>query len=698
MASGATVTVDGITARPPYDFTPPASFFDPTAATDPATPVFAAADYGAVADLAIDNRAAIQAAIDAAHDAGGGVVMLDVGVFGVGASPKNGSLVLKDNVFLQGAGIGETVLRVVDGSSDKITGIVRTASGEPTKNYGLADLTLDGNRDNTTGKVDAYYSGGTPGATIADEDAWVLRVEAANASGYGFDPHEQTHRLTIADSIAHNNGLDGFVADFLVDSVYENNVAYDNDRHGFNIVTSTNDFLLQNNVARDNGDSGFVVQRGSEDIPSPGNIIIRDSVSSGNGKDGVKLQMAENVLVDDLTITDNGTYGIRLLGATDVTLSNNDITDNSQSVPGQYSSIQVRDYFDHKTTGDTYPADNVLIDTNALSFTDGHSGSYFIELRDGAVSDVEIVENTFDGDVRDDIRGGVQTDPGAGVTINGGTGADLINGSDGDDVLTGGSGADTINGGDGDDVLRGDRSGDVLRGGDGDDRIEGRDGDDTIFGDAGVDLIFGGKGIDVINAGSGNDTVHGNTGADTISGGAGDDTLSGNDGDDTVSGNAGADVISGGKGRDTLDGGAGDDVIDGNSGWDVLDGGDGRDTLTGGSGNDQLTGGAGDDTLVGGSGTDVLTGGAGDDILTGGSGYDDFVIEFGSGHDTIGDFVGGQDDVDVSAFMFESFADIEARATETSDGDLLLTLDADTSVTLVDTLLTYISSGDFIIG
>ena len=86
---------------------------------------------------------AIQAAIDAVHASGGGVVVLDAGIYGVAGHPTSvGSIHLKDNVFLKGAGMGETTLRVVDGWDGKITGIVRTER-DATSNYGLADLTLD---------------------------------------------------------------------------------------------------------------------------------------------------------------------------------------------------------------------------------------------------------------------------------------------------------------------------------------------------------------------------------------------------------------------------------------------------------------------------------------------------------------------------------------------------------------------------
>ena len=211
-----------------------------------------------------------------------------------------------------------SVLRVVDGWNEdlddgfKLTGIIRSPWGEATKNYGIADLTLDGNRENTKGLIDGFYNGGRPGGTITDEDVWIVRVEARYCSGYGFEPNERNERLTITESISHHNGRDGFVAVYIIDGVYKNNIAYENDRHGFNVITSSYDLLLSNNIARDNGGGGIVVQRGSLDTPIPHNIMVAGGESSRNGKEGVLLLMCYNVEIKGVDILENGSYGVRI--------------------------------------------------------------------------------------------------------------------------------------------------------------------------------------------------------------------------------------------------------------------------------------------------------------------------------------------------------------------------------------------------
>jgi len=76
--------------------------------------------------------------------------------------------------------------------------------------------------------------------------------------------------------------------------------------------------------------------------------------------------------------------------------------------------------------------------------------------------------------------------------------------------------------------------------------------------------------------------------------------------------------------------------------------GNGNDTFNSGSGADTIVAGAGNDTVNGGAGDDFITGGLGTDTLTGGAGADDFILSAGTGLDTITDFLGGTDDLDVT--------------------------------------------------
>lgn len=119
---------------------------------------FYVGDYGATGNSVTDDSAAITAAANAANNAGGGNV-----VFG----PQNYSaagLPLYPNVHYRGAGIGATTLTLRAGANtDLFTGgaanvaLINLAAAAGSsgigslRNFGVYDMTLDGNKANQTG-------------------------------------------------------------------------------------------------------------------------------------------------------------------------------------------------------------------------------------------------------------------------------------------------------------------------------------------------------------------------------------------------------------------------------------------------------------------------------------------------------------------------------------------------------------------
>lgn len=84
---------------------------------------------------------------------------------------------------------------------------------------------------------------------------------------------------------------------------------------------------------------------------------------------------------------------------------------------------------------------------------------------------------------------------------------------------------------------------------------------DLILGTSGADNINGGQGDDCIVGGDGNDRINGQNGADIILGGAGNDDLKGGNDDDWIDGGDGDDSIDGGNGTDICNGGPGTDTF-----------------------------------------------------------------------------------------------------------------------------------------
>lgn len=153
-------------------------------------------------------------------------------------------------------------------------------------------------------------------------------------------------------------------------------------------------------------------------------------------------------------------------------------------------------------------------------------------------------------------------------TLRGGSGTDVIVGTNGSDIILTDVGGDLVCGEDGDDIIYGDNTGDMLDGGPGNDIIYGEGADDWLYGKAGDDTIYGGQGNDDVDAGSGNDVVYGEHGDDEIYGGPGNDIIYGGVMQDLICGNAGSDTLYAEGGNDELDGGTGIDTLDGDIGND----------------------------------------------------------------------------------------------------------------------------------
>ena len=257
---------------------------------------------------------------------------------------------------------------------------------------------------------------------------------------------------------------------------------------------------------------------------------------------------------------------------------------------------------------------------------------------------------------------------------------DTLAGREGNDILLGGKGGDTANGDDGNDLVFGDFG------------WVGANLVDTAWGFIDTDKLplsmavnthpFGFISVDTRDTNAGNDVLHGDAGADIVLGQQGSDTLTGGSGDDDLIG--GHNVAGGTDGSDTIAAGSGNDVVVGDNGLVLRTGSTltnlvrvlvgnrlylldpatgtfytgasitgasqlnptgvitraitlfdhsttadpatyGNDTVTAGDGNDVVFGQLGDDELRGGNGEDYLEGNGGNDLMYGGLGQDDLI-------------------------------------------------------------------------
>ena len=607
-------------------------------------------DYSAKGNGTADDTQAIQRAIEAAYKAGGGEVYVPAGTYKVSAGdePGDGCLMLRNNVHLYGAGMGKTVIKVADGSDTKITGVIRSEYGEQNHDFGIKDLTIDGNRANTTGKIDGWFNGYIPGKAGHDSNVTIDSVEVKNCSGYGFDPHEQTWNMVLKNSVAHGNGLDGFVADYLVNSSFVNNTSYGNDRHGFNVVTSTNDFTMRDNNAYNNGSTGIVLQRGDEDLAAPNDIVISGGSVYGNKAEGVLLKLVHDVTVSGVDIHDNARSGVRLYGSSDVELLNNSIHKNSLAVTSP--EVVIQSFDDSRgASGDYFNGSNNLIQGNTIVGSD-RSTYGVAEVDEKGTDHNTLINNTISHVSRGDtaLYGDGSTVSGSQGSLIGTSGNDNLMGTGAGETLMGYAGKDTVNGAGGNDVLVGGAGVDKLIGGTGSDTFRFTAATDSYrtatvtAKDTVTDFSTSGDKIDVAALGfTGLGNGHGNTLNVSYNATSNLTYLKDFDADangvrfelgltgnylsslkasnfvfaktstaklDALNLDAAVAVtaLAAAAVANPLNGTAGDDVLIGDGPANTINGLAGKDRIEGMGGNDRLTGGAGVDTLTGGTGTDTF--------------------------------------------------------------------------------------------
>ena len=355
----------------------------------------------------------------------------------------------------------------------------------------------------------------------------------------------------------------------------------------------------------------------------------------------------------------------------------------------------------------SYTVDGTAYDWRTGQYVDATDNAYSIAY--GVV-----IENGFTG-AGDD-------------TLTGNAVANVLRAGAGNDTLVGGLGNDTLDGGAGDDTaIYTDAAAGVevylnagiARGAHGNDTLAsieallGSAFDDRLVGDASDNELFGGAGNDIVKTKGGTSTAFGGEGDDRVIGGDGVDTLNGNAGSDILSGLAGNDVLLGGVGNDFLYGGRDDDEVVGGAGDDVLRGNLGNDTLRdaqgenrfyGGGGNDIMEGGSGRDFMIGEGGSDRLVGGAGDDNLSGGfvdrddGRTDTFVFTPGGGYDRILDFEDGTDLIDLQAYDYDTFFEIQGLISSAGGGaNARIDFGSGNTIYLFDVTAAQLDGSDFVL-
>lgn len=267
----------------------------------------------------VDAFPAIQDAFNKVRAAGGGRVTIKQGVYLV-----NSNINMYSNTELVGEGMDKTIIRLRDFASPwKVNtttraGLLRSVfrNEQKCENIYVAYLTLDGNKANQNTDLDSQYGRYgyfTEGCTNVYLDS--VRVE--NFQGYGFDPHGWKKapggalygkNLTIVNCIANDNDWDGFTLDQTNGIFMRNNTAYDNGRHGFNIVTGsygvyiTEAFTLYNGYYYYRGTTGCGITIQNNLQLGTNDITIVNSTLAYDNKAGICTNDVFDVKIDNVDV------------------------------------------------------------------------------------------------------------------------------------------------------------------------------------------------------------------------------------------------------------------------------------------------------------------------------------------------------------------------------------------------------------
>jgi hypothetical protein len=284
--------------------------------------------FGAKGDGLADDLPALQKAVDICAQSGGGWVFLATGTYLL-----NGTLILRDRVNIQGAGMFNSTLRLAEGVN---LPVVSDEGHTPTRDFAfgraqLANFAIDGNKTgNPSGQegilTSAYFSifenllihdCGTHGIRMGDRKLENASSQNRVSGCRIFDCNETGIYLDV-NSIDHNiisNYIYGCDVGIVIrnggvrvvnNDIYSHaSAAIDVDQTSYGVVIASNDF---------NGNKRSVIRVSRTSQPTPrtwsqflitGNSILGDNLEADNLYDAIYVETSVEAGISNLSILSN---------------------------------------------------------------------------------------------------------------------------------------------------------------------------------------------------------------------------------------------------------------------------------------------------------------------------------------------------------------------------------------------------------
>jgi parallel beta-helix repeat protein len=269
---------------------------------------------GAKFDGTTDDTAAIQSVIDSVSTFGGGRVVLPEGRAG------HRGLVLKDRVWLDGAGQNATVLVLLPGSNTHAIsnyvspdGVIANAEW-----VSLTNMRLECNKAGQTATSHGIYFTSNPQAAKATND-------------FGFDTHQRVANVAIYQ--ARDNGVE---ASSRSEMHYENVFADQSGGVGFH---PSYDSFLEGCVAANSGKQGFLLTSSSVRLTNC-KAWWNGASDAANGA-GFHLSNVYGVALAGCEAQDNRGAGFSLVYASGCTVQSCVADSNSMTNAGVYPAVDM---------------------------------------------------------------------------------------------------------------------------------------------------------------------------------------------------------------------------------------------------------------------------------------------------------------------------------------------------------------------